>query len=254
MTYDLMNRRSNTTQHHTSVADSITSIENYLSLGAPRSKINLGFAYYAKYFTVASPCSTALNCAIAPAEDALTGKDLLTSGAWTFEKAHIHPVDATSFPFSTDGTCGPDNGFRCATGCCSQYGSCGTSVEHCKGACWHAFGSGCVDVDVASSWQEAMRYGEVDEEAGGQYYLDEGRRIFWTWDTEELITRKFEEIVRKYRLGGVMAWSLGEDSADWKHVRRMALEMGKCEGTVQTGGLETYTVSHRMRRVRPHLG
>lgn len=227
MTYDLINRRSNTTNHHTSVASSLDTIELYLSLGAPPSKLNLGFAYYAKYFTVADPssCPIALNCPLLPAEDPTTGKDLLNSGAWTFEKAHMQPADAASLAFSWDGTCGPDKGTRCVTGCCSQYGNCGTSLEHCRGACWHAFGTGCADVDVAASWQDALQHGVVDEEAGGQYHLDRERGLFWTWDTEELISSKFEKIVRKYKLGGVMAWSLGEDSADWGRVRRMAREL-----------------------------
>lgn len=30
--------------------------------------------------------------------------------------------------------------------------------------------------------------------------------------------RKFTDIVDKLKIGGVMAWSLGEDSYDWSHV------------------------------------
>lgn len=40
MTYDLMNRRDTVTKHHTSVAGSIETIENYLAIGAPPEKIN----------------------------------------------------------------------------------------------------------------------------------------------------------------------------------------------------------------------
>jgi GH18 family chitinase len=40
--------------------------------------------------------------------------------------------------------------------------------------------------------------------AGGHYYFDTQNRLFWTCDTPELITRKFEDIVLKYKLGGVM--------------------------------------------------
>jgi hypothetical protein len=39
------------------------------------------------------------------------------------------------------------------------------------------------------------------------------------------MSQKFDEIVKKYKLGGVMAWSLGEDSYDWSHVRAMAGEV-----------------------------
>ncbi|KAI4953282.1 hypothetical protein J4E86_006823 [Alternaria arbusti] len=210
-----------------SVTDAENSIKDYLAMGAPPSKLNLGFAYYAKYFTTQGNCSASpLNCPIALAEDA-RGKDTLTSGAWTFERSRMRPVDASSLTVSRDGTCGPEKGTKCEIGCCSQHGHCGTSPEHCNGACQHAFGSGCTDADVAASWQLAAKHGVTDEVAGGQYYFDATNRLFWTWDTPELITRKFDNIVRKYKLGGVMAWSLGEDSADWSHIRQMAKEVAK---------------------------
>ncbi|KAF1925832.1 carbohydrate-binding module family 18 protein [Didymella exigua CBS 183.55] len=235
MSYDLMNRRDNVTQHHTSVAGSEETIKNYLDIGAPAPKINLGFAYYAKYFTTAGDCSASpLDCPIKPAENPITGKDLLTSGAWTFERQHMAPVDAGSLTVSTDGTCGPEKGTKCASGCCSQYGNCGTSLEHCSGACQHAFGTGCTDADVAGSWQNAAKNGVTDEQAGGQYYYDPVNSLFWTWDTPDLITRKFNDIVRKYNLGGVMAWSLGEDSNDWTHVKRMADELTKTSSKPQS--------------------
>ncbi|KAH7091443.1 glycoside hydrolase superfamily [Paraphoma chrysanthemicola] len=222
MSYDLMNRRDNVTKHHSSVAGSAETIENYLAIGAPPEKINLGFAYYAKYFTTAGDCTARpLDCPIVLAEDPITGKDLLTSGAWTFETFHMQPVSTSALTVSWDGTCGPEKGTKCSTGCCSQYGNCGTSPEHCSGACQHAFGTGCTDADVAGSWQNALKNGVTDEEAGGQYYLDAENGLFWTWDTPDLIERKFEEIVTKYGLGGVMAWSLGEDSADWSHIKAM---------------------------------
>ncbi|KAI4639963.1 hypothetical protein J4E93_008762 [Alternaria ventricosa] len=236
MSYDLMNRRDTVTKHHSSVADAENSIKDYLAMGAPPSKLNLGFAYYAKYFTTQGDCSASpLNCPIVLAEDA-QGKDTLTSGAWTFERSRMRPVDASSLTVSQDGTCGPENGLKCEIGCCSQHGHCGTSPEHCNGACQHAFGSGCTDADVAASWQLAAKDGITDEVAGGQYYFDATNRLFWTWDTPELITRKFDNIVRKYKLGGVMAWSLGEDSADWSHIRHMAKEVAK-------GGLGLTTAS-----------
>ncbi|KAI8938307.1 hypothetical protein NX059_005959 [Plenodomus lindquistii] len=226
MSYDLANRRDTVTKHHSSVAGSEDTIKNYLAIGAPPSKINLGFAYYAKYFTTQGDCTASpLGCPIVAAEDPITGKDLLTSGAWTFEPAHMKPVDSSSLPISYDGTCGPDKGTKCASGCCSQYGNCGTSTEHCSGACWHAFGTGCTDNDVAGSWQLAAKNGVTDEKEGGQYYFDKTNQLFWTWDTPDLISAKFENIVRKYKLGGVMAWSLGEDSYDWSHIHQMASEL-----------------------------
>ncbi|CRG82815.1 Putative phosphatidylinositol N-acetylglucosaminyltransferase subunit C [Talaromyces islandicus] len=56
------------------------------------------------------------------------------------------------------------------------------------------------------------------ESVGGQYYFDTIAHIFWMWDTPQLMQRKFTDIVNKLKMGGVMAWSLGEDSYDWSHV------------------------------------
>jgi chitinase len=139
----------------------------------------------------------------------------------------MEPVDASTLTVSYDGTCGPEKGTKCASGCCSQYGNCGNSPEHCSGACQHAFGVGCTDPDVAGSWQIALKNGVMDKKAGGQYYFDPVNRLFWTWDTPELISRKFDQIVKKYKLGGVMAWSLGEDSYDWSHIRAMSDALSK---------------------------
>ncbi|KAH7112865.1 putative class V chitinase [Dendryphion nanum] len=227
MSYDLMNRRDNETAHHTSLSGSLQTITNYLDIGAPPEKINLGFAFYAKFFTTAGDCGTApLGCPIIPAEDPVTGADLLTSGAWTFEKSHMVPVDTSKLVPSYDGTCGPEKMTKCATGCCSQYGNCGTSKEHCSGACQHAFGTGCLDADVSGSWFVAKDNGIVDSELGGQYFFDKKERLFWTWDTPELISRKFAEIVSTYGIGGAMAWSLGEDSFDWSHIAAISRELG----------------------------
>jgi len=228
MSYDLMNRRDTKTAHHTSVLGATETIENYLAIGAPVDKINLGFAFYAKYFTTAGDCGkNPIGCPVVAAEDPTTGQDTLTSGAWTFEKAHMEPIDPSKIQPSYDGTCGPEKMTKCATGCCSQYGNCGVSKEHCSGACQHAFGTGCLDADVAGSWQLALANGTTDDAQGGQYYYDRTNSLFWTWDTPALITRKFQDIVSTYGLGGVMAWSLGEDSFDWSHIKQIATELGE---------------------------
>ncbi|KAF2179360.1 carbohydrate-binding module family 18 protein [Zopfia rhizophila CBS 207.26] len=226
MSYDLMNRRDNVTKHHTSVAGATKTIENYLRIGVPPEKINIGFASYAKWFTTQGDCgSKPLNCPIVQAEDPVTGKDAGTSGAWTFEDAHMKPINQNQIQTSMDGTCGPEKMAKCSTGCCSQYGNCGTSQEHCMGGCQFAFGSGCQGADVQGSWIRAQANGILDEKEGGMYYFDKKESLFWTWDTPELIKRKFQDIVQTYALGGVMAWSLGEDSYDWSHIKQIAAEL-----------------------------
>jgi chitinase len=230
MSYDLMNRRDSKTAHHTSIEGSKKSVEDYVSIGCPPEKLNLGFAYYAKYFTTAGDCgSHPLGCAIAPAEKA-DGTDALNSGAFTFEKANMMSVDNATMQISNDGTCGPEKG-KCASGCCSQYGNCGTTPEHCNVACQFAFGTGCQGPDIAGSWQKALVEGKTDEKEGGQYYYDAQSKLFWTWDTLDIVDRKYTEIVKGMGLGGVMAWSLGEDSYDWSHVKKLGqLSSGKGGG------------------------
>jgi chitinase len=74
---------------------------------------------------------------------------------------------------------------------------------------------------VTDSWRRAQSNGKTDEIAGGQYYWDSDTNLFWTWDTPSLIARKFAKIVKVKRLGGVMAWSLGEDTYNWEHLNAM---------------------------------
>lgn len=50
MTYDMMNRRDNVTAHHSGVENSLAAIDAYIAAGAAPQRLNLGFAYYVKYF------------------------------------------------------------------------------------------------------------------------------------------------------------------------------------------------------------
>jgi chitinase len=73
-----------------------------------------------------------------------------------------------------------------------------------------------------SSYRSAMAAGgQTDEENGGQWLWDDKAHIFWTWETTALMDHKFNEIVKAKGLGGVMAWSLGEDSEDWSHLAKL---------------------------------
>lgn len=230
MTYDLMNRRDTATKHHTDIQGSLSAIETYITNGFDASKLNLGIAFYAKYFTLAanSTCTTPTGCPIALAEDA-NGTDTGTSGAATFEATSFPVVvNASSLTTSPDGACGTGTTFQCtgtATGgaCCSQYGFCGETTGHCSTGCQSEYGT-CTDETTkttAESFQDALANGQTDETAGGQWYVDTESNLFWTWDTPELITQKFTDIVQAKGLGGIMAWSLAEDSYDWSHLKAM---------------------------------
>lgn len=170
MSYDLMNRRDNHTFHASDVAGSLETINAYLDIGAKPEQLNLGFAYYAKWFETDpnSDCDEhPLGCATVKLENA-DGSDTGKSGAVTFEQ---NPEGVPS--------------------------------------------------NVAESWKRAQKDGKTDEEKGGQYFWDKEANIFWTWDTPELISRKFKDIVDAKKLGGVMAWSLGEDTLEFAHVEAM---------------------------------
>ncbi|KAI0008691.1 glycoside hydrolase family 18 protein [Xylariaceae sp. FL0662B] len=153
MTYDLMNRRDTKTNHHTPVKGSLATIEKYLSLGMSASKMNLGFAFYAKWFKTTGECLQPIGCETVLLEDA-NGVDTGMSSAVTFLEGP--PVLAS---------------------------------------------------------------GKADTTEGGQWFWDSSTSYFWTWDTPDFIAQKFESIVKAKGLGGVMAWSLGEDSSNYTYIK-----------------------------------
>ncbi|KUI52797.1 Sporulation-specific chitinase 2 [Cytospora mali] len=230
MTYDLMNRRDTSTKHHTDINGSLAAIDAYIERGMTPYKMNMGIAFYAKYFTLAAntTCVGPVGCPIALAE-AADGSDTGTSGAQTFEASSLPvAVDKSNLTASTDGSCGSGTNFMCtgnATGgsCCSQYGFCGDTTAHCSTGCQSDYGN-CTNGDVksvAESFADALANGQTDTERGGQWYVDDEAGLFWTWDTPELVSQKFTDILLAKGLGGVMAWSLAEDSYDWSLLKAM---------------------------------
>jgi chitinase len=124
MSYDLMNRRDKATNHHTSVMDSLNAVKAYEEISLDPIKINLGFAYYAKWFMTDpnSDChNRPLGCAVVALENS-DGTDAGTSGVLTFEKSTMGPAP-DNLKTSTDGACGFSKATKCPAGsCCSQYG------------------------------------------------------------------------------------------------------------------------------------
>jgi chitinase len=123
MTYDLMNRRSSVTKHHTSVRESLETVNNYITIGLDPAKLNLGFAYYAKYFTTdpRSDCAThPIGCRVVPSVN-LDGSDNGKSGDFTFETGNMSPPPP-NLHTSTDGSCGFAKATKCPDGqCCSPW-------------------------------------------------------------------------------------------------------------------------------------
>ncbi|KAK1753436.1 endochitinase 1 [Echria macrotheca] len=97
MTYDLMNRRDTVTKHHTGVQLSLDAVNAYISNGAAPQRINLGFAFYAKYFrTEHVAClnaSSPVGCPTVLLEDPQTGADLGQGGAFSWHDSV--PVDVS---------------------------------------------------------------------------------------------------------------------------------------------------------------
>lgn len=87
MTYDLMNRRDNITTHHTGISNSRVAIDTYLLNGIPADKVNLGFAFYVKWFKT-DPLGDCIlrpvGCKTVEMEDPKTGRDLGMSGAFSW--------------------------------------------------------------------------------------------------------------------------------------------------------------------------
>lgn len=87
MTYDLMNRRDNITKHHTGIQLSLDAIDAYLEAGVPAEKMNLGFAFYTKWYKTepGSDCSiNPIGCQTVLMEDPETGADLGQAGAFSY--------------------------------------------------------------------------------------------------------------------------------------------------------------------------
>ncbi|KAI8626954.1 carbohydrate-binding module family 18 protein [Xylariaceae sp. FL1651] len=245
MAYDFVNRASNVTGHHTDVNGTKEAVRRYTDLGLDSEKINLGFAFYAKYFELKEDCATPpVGCAIVEAQNP-DGTDTYASGVLTFESKNLSPQQPPNLlHISPDGTCGILNGaptgFSCELpNCCSDSGWCGNQTEHCVPNCQAGYGA-CHGPDVVLSFKAARKNSQYDAEAGGMWYIDNNSspKLFWTWETTYLMSRKFDEIVNDpaHKLGGVSGWSLGEDSDKWEHVIQMQNMTRRRNSATQCGG------------------
>lgn len=99
----------------------------------------------------------------------------------------------------------------------------GTGKDYCESGCLSGYGL-CTAPVTTETFQRVYQSGQSDDTNGGQWYIDEKTNTFWTWDTPAHIGRKFTDVVAGLQLGGIMAWSFGEDSYDYAHVK--ALQTG----------------------------
>ncbi|KAI0126316.1 glycoside hydrolase family 18 protein [Xylariales sp. AK1849] len=109
MTYDLMNRRDNVTKHHTGVQASLDTINLYIDNGAPAEKLNLGFAFYVKYFRISranhEAClKNSVGCPTGLMENPDTGADLGRTGGFSWHDSVPEDVETSFANALTDGT------------------------------------------------------------------------------------------------------------------------------------------------------
>ena len=98
MTYDLMNRRDNVTKHHTGIELSRDSVNAYEERGVPCEKMNLGFAFYIKWYKTdpAGGCDrNPIGCKTTLMEDPMTGADLGKAGAFAWHDTVPEEVSAS---------------------------------------------------------------------------------------------------------------------------------------------------------------
>lgn len=99
MTYDMMNRRDNVTKHHTGIELSLDAIDAYVENGVPPAKVNLGFAFYLKWFKTdpRGGCDkNPIGCKTVLMEDPVTGADLGQGGGFSWHDG-VPPGDVISF-------------------------------------------------------------------------------------------------------------------------------------------------------------
>jgi GH18 family chitinase len=96
----------------------------------------------------------------------------------------------------------------------------GDTAAHCGTGCQSAYGK-CDGIDITASFLEALEKGKTDKVNGGQWYWDGPNRLFWSWDTAELITEKINLLAKTRGIKSVMAWALAQDSHDWSRLKAM---------------------------------
>jgi GH18 family chitinase len=84
-----------------------------------------------------------------------------------------------------------------------------------------------VPSEIERSFMKAVANAEYDDEQGAAYFWDREENLWWSWDTPDVIERKFPRIVEKMGLGGVFAWGLGEDAPSWTHLQALTAGVEK---------------------------
>lgn len=108
--------------------------------------------------------------------------------------------------------CDPDRPLGCPTQLLEDPTN-GADLGKTAAFSWHD----TVPEDLEQSFARAMTNGKYFEDGSFGYWDAEEKR-WWTFDTPNVIGRKFKDIVVQQRLGGVFAWGLGEDAPAFSHL------------------------------------
>ncbi|KAI9151246.1 chitinase [Paramyrothecium foliicola] len=90
----------------------------------------------------------------------------------------------------------------------------GADLGKTAGFSWHDE----VPKDLLESFFRARTQGQYFDD-GSYGYWDAKEKRWWTYDTPKSIRRKFDDIIKPRKLGGVFAWGLGEDAPAFKHFK-----------------------------------
>ncbi|KAI5302676.1 hypothetical protein KEM56_000466 [Ascosphaera pollenicola] len=219
LTEDQMDVFSNVTGYLTGITSCNETISDYLELGMPASKGTLGMPFYGQGYSVESDCKDGLGCKVVKAGEKkgdVVGKT--ADVMWT--AAFLGPAPKDASEAGKGDMCGPSTQKKCpGNTCCSPAGYCGSTEDYCGWNCLPSWGH-CNGSTSIGSFDKARndKHAITDE---GAYYFDKDASFFWTWDPAERYSDKYNTVVAGNQLGGVMVWSLGEDSYDWSHLKKL---------------------------------
>lgn len=112
MTYDMMNRRDTTVQHHSGVQGSKEAMKRYQDRGAPPDMLNFGLGYYVKWFmTKTCDPDNIVGCPTQLLEDPDTGADMGKTGAFSWHDKTPEELVHSFERAKEDGFYDTDNSF-----------------------------------------------------------------------------------------------------------------------------------------------
>lgn len=244
LTEDQMDNFSNTTDYLSGISSCNDTISAYLELGMPPEKGNLGMPFYGQGYSVEPDCKHGLGCKVVkPGEKKGKVVGQVSSFMWTAMYMDANPPSKNASVAKDGEMCGPDTKKICpGKACCSPSGywwvvdpnlwasfvieqllisyPSGTTEDYCGWNCLPAWGH-CNGSTSIGSFQKARKDKSAVTDQGA-FYLDKENNFFWTWDPAENYGDKYHTVIKDNKLGGVMVWSLGEDSYDWSHLKKLS--------------------------------